>query len=142
MKKRFVAAVCLGVVMGLTAWGLEAEAAKKAKKGKAKSPAAQEDPLPSSAVGFGGGIQGKVVAKRPNEVVLQVEKITEVWKANKAVDPKSLLGKRIVVACKVDPAKRESALAKFLNGLAVGRSVSLEVKHTAGNSLTLIRIPK
>jgi hypothetical protein len=56
--------------------------------------------------------------------------------------PKSLVGKRIVVACRVDPAKRESAPANFLNGLAVGRIVSAEVKHAEGNSLTLIRVPK
>jgi hypothetical protein len=142
--KRLTATICLVVTLGLIAGAFQADAAakKKAKKGKAKSPAVKEDSLPASAVGFGGGIQGKVVAKRPNEVVLQIVKITKVWKANKAVDPKSLVGKRIAVVCRVDPGKRESAEAKFLNGLTLGRSITVEVKHMEGNSLTLIRIPK
>ena len=142
MKNWRVVGIGLVAVAGLIVGTMQSEAgAKKAKKGKSKPPA-QEDALPSSAVGFGGGLQGKVVVKRPNEVVLQIEKITEVWKANKATDPKSLVGKRIVVNCRIDPTKRESAEAKFLNGLDIGRRVTLEAKHMTGNALTIIRVPK
>ncbi|PJB63390.1 MAG: hypothetical protein CO096_22390, partial [Armatimonadetes bacterium CG_4_9_14_3_um_filter_66_14] len=51
--------------------------------------------LPEGIKGFKGMAVGTIVKKGDQELVVKIERITKVWKANKAKDPQSIVGKEV-----------------------------------------------
>ena len=94
-------------------------------------------PLPDSAAHYAGMIRGKVVSKREHGIVVAVEEVVKVWKANRAENPKSLVGKNVLIGA---PRERESAIARFVNNLKAGEAVVLDVAHMKGESLTVLEL--
>jgi hypothetical protein len=94
-------------------------------------------PLPDLAAYFAGMIRGKVVSKRNGGVVVVVEEVVKVWKPNRAENPKSLVGKKVVVDA---PKGREASIARFVKSLKVGEAVVLDVAHKKGESLTILEL--
>lgn len=90
--------------------------------------AGEEVTLPEALKGFKGMMIGTIAAKGEREFVLEVEKITRTWKANKAENPQAAVGKK--VACELWPKGRlfERQL-RTLRELKVGDRVLVEPFH-------------
>ncbi|MCH5378287.1 MAG: Dabb family protein, partial [Planctomycetes bacterium] len=76
-------------------------------------------PLPDQASSFAGLIQGKVVAKREGQIVIQVEKVLRQWQHSRAADAEALVGKPVRV---VGP--EQGPIATFLQLLKEGDDVT------------------
>ena len=97
--------------------------------------------LPDPAALFAGMIQGKVAAKLDGQIVVDVEKVTRVWKTNKAKNPESLLGQKVLVRASKEGGRYAKRVAQFLDGLKVGESVTLDVAHKdKGEALTILEL--
>ena len=94
-------------------------------------------PLPDPAAHFAGMIRGKVVSRLDVGVVVTVEEVVKVWKTNRAENPKSLVGKEVVVD---GPKGREAAIARYVKSLKVGDAVAVDVAHKKGESLTILEL--
>jgi hypothetical protein len=96
----------------------------------------REEPKREGARGFSGTVEGKVVSVSGTQFVLAVEKVLRVWRENKAENPESLVGTKIVVAAK----NPESNHARFIKTLKVDETISLEVKHEEGEALRILEL--
>lgn len=84
--------------------------------------------VPEALKGFKGMLIGTITAKGAEEFVLEVEKITRTWKANKAENPKAAVGKK--AACELWPKGRLYEKQKAtLAGLKAGDRVLVEPFH-------------
>jgi len=94
-------------------------------------------PLPDGIKGFRGMLVGTVVSKADKTFVLKVEKITRVWKGNKAENPKCVEGKLVLL-----DLWPKSRLAKkhleALAGLNAGDRVLVEPFHFGGDRLSVV----
>jgi hypothetical protein len=99
-------------------------------------PAPSHDALPVAARGFSGMVEGKVVAKADGGIIVAVEEVTRVWQQNKAAEPKTLVGKKVLVKA------REGAdqAARFLAVVKVGEALALDVGNREGDSLVILEL--
>jgi hypothetical protein len=96
--------------------------------------------LPDPAAFFAGMIQGKVVAKHEGEVIVAVEKVTKIWRSNKADNPEALTGKKVLVNAPKAESRYAENVARFLASLKVGETVELDVAHRKGEALTILEL--
>jgi hypothetical protein len=96
--------------------------------------------LPDPAAFFAGMIQGKVVAKHDGEVVVAVEKVTKLWRSNKADNPEALIGKKVLVNGPKADSRHGESVARFLATLKVGETVEIDVAHRKGEALTILEL--
>ena len=97
--------------------------------------------LPDAACCFAGMIRGEVVAKQDGGVVVTVNAVTKTWKTNKSNNPKSLVGKRVLVNGPKQDGDYAKLIAQFINGLKVGETVTLDVAHKGeGEALTILEL--
>jgi hypothetical protein len=97
--------------------------------------------LPDPAASFAGMIKGKVWAKQNNgEIAVAVEKVTKVWRTNKADNPETLVGKMVwVVGRSVDGHPVET-IARFIASLKLGETVEIDVAHRDGKALIIMEL--
>lgn len=99
---------------------------------------AQRIVYPDAAAHFAGMIEAKVLSKRDGQIVVLVQKVLREWRGSRAEEPKALVGKKVLV---VSPKTEEDdMIARFMNGLEVGESVTLDVVHNRGEALTLLEL--
>ena len=142
MKKRLAQLVGLGIVLAVAFTCAQATAAPKKERKERPKREKREAGLPPAAKGFAGMIQGKVTAKTDaGGVVLAVEKVTKVWKHSKAKEPKSLVGKKVLV---VPPGegKHNENIVRFLKTVKVKDEMTVDVANKKGNVLTLLELTK
>ena len=106
------------------------------KREREQPEAARKPSLPDPAAGFAGMIRGLVVQKFDGGFTFKVARVVEEWKANKAKDSKSLVGKTIQIA--VDGTQENAA--RFFKILEAGAEVTLDVAHKSGESLTIVEL--
>jgi hypothetical protein len=100
-------------------------------------PAPGHDALPAAARGFSGMLQGKVVGKHDGgAIILSVAEITNVWRQSKAEEPKSLVGKRVLVKAR-DGSEQAS---RFVQAVKVGESIKLDVGNKEGDTLVILEL--
>jgi len=104
---------------------------------KLEPPKAGTDPVPEGLRGFRGMLLGTIVAKGDGEFVLKVERVTKVWKHNKATNPQSAVGKKLAVDIWAKSRLAEQ-IRKTLAGLKVGDRVVAEAFHFEGNHLSVV----
>jgi hypothetical protein len=92
--------------------------------------------LPDGAAGFAGMVRVTVVQKLDVGLVVKVGEVAKLWEANKAQDPKSLIGKTILV----QGGKGEGNIARFLKTLKTGEEVALDVADKGGGALTILEL--
>jgi len=99
-------------------------------------PAPTRDALPAAAKGFSGMFRGEVVGKRDGGIVVAVQEITNVWRQSKAEDPKSLVGKKVLVM----PRGGAEQAVRFVNAVKVGESIKLDVGNKEGDKLVILEL--
>lgn len=129
MTRALATVVSLGLAVGMMAAATAAETKTKMKTG-----------IPAAAKGFAGMVQGKVFAAKNNELVLTVEKVTQSWKHSKAKDAESLVGQTVLVVPNAKEGKPVENVVRFINGLKVGESVTIDVNNLQPKSLTLMEL--
>ncbi len=103
------------------------------------------DNIPDGMEGFSGTLRGKVVAKVEKGFVLKVEKILKLWEGNKAKNPKSAIGKKLLVGprwVKGDNGKWHpyELHLLFIKKLKVGQVIVIELIHQEGNRLSILEL--
>lgn len=93
--------------------------------------------LPDPGASFAGMIRGEVVSKHNRQVVVAVEKVTKVWRTNKADNPESLVGKKVLVNGRTVEGH---PVARFIASLKVGETVEIDVAHREGEALTILEL--
>jgi len=108
-------------------------------RGRARSEApdrrSERIALPDPASSFAGLIEGRIVEKRKGQIVVKVEKVLRQWQQSRAADAESLVGKPVLV-----DGRDEGPIAKFLELLKEGESVTLDVAHKHGETLTILEL--
>jgi hypothetical protein len=99
-------------------------------------PAPTRDALPAAAKGFSGMFRGEVVGKQDGGLVVSVQEITNVWQQNKAEEPKSLVGKKVLVM----PRDGAEQTVRFVNAVKVGESIKLDVGNKKGDTLVILEL--
>lgn len=94
------------------------------------------DALPAAATGFSGMFRGGVVGKHDGGIVVAVQEITNVWQQNKAEEPKSLVGKKVLVV----PRDGAEQTVRFVNAVKVGESIKLDVGNKEGDKLVILEL--
>jgi hypothetical protein len=92
--------------------------------------------LPEGAHGFSGTVQGKVVSIKGTRFFLDIEKVVNVWKNNKAEDPESLAGTKTMVVAR----QKEGKHANFVKTLKVDEELTIELRHEKGNTLNILEL--
>ena len=95
--------------------------------------------LPDPAASFAGMVRGKVVAKYDSgDFALAVAHVMDEWKHSKAENPKSLLGKTVLVNGRKEHGEN---VAKFIHSLKVGEMITIDVAHQGkGEALTILEL--
>lgn len=85
--------------------------------------------LPEAFRGFNGAVSGKIVSKESDlmEVIIEVDRILDVWKENAAKKPESIIGKRVMLG---GFWQRKDAY----HGLKVGDHIEAGLKHIGRQS--------
>lgn len=85
--------------------------------------------LPEAFRGFNGAVVGKIVTKNADllEVIIHVEKVLDSWEDNGAKNPKSIVGKRVMLG---GFWQRKAAF----HGLKVGDRIETGLKHIGRQS--------
>jgi beta-lactamase regulating signal transducer with metallopeptidase domain len=118
----------LALTLGLTA-SAPADEEKKVPPPSAES---SPDKLPEGIHGFRGTLVGQVVSRDAEKgtLVVRVQQVRNVWKKNEAKNPRSVVGKVVVLT---------NVFGKFLDVLLVlkpGDTVEFEATHVRGDQLT------
>jgi hypothetical protein len=95
--------------------------------------------LPEGIRGFRGMVVGTLVSKGENAFVLKVEKITRVWKQNKAKNPECIVGKEVPIDLWAKSRLAEQHL-KTLAELKAGDRVEVEAFHFGGDCLSVVEV--
>lgn len=138
-------ALAAALVCGTLAFGGD-DGGKKPEEGK-RDGAKKENPLPEAARGFAGMLKGTVVKKRDWGIDLKVTEVVKTWEANKATDPKVLVGLTVrVVASRVKvegqkPQPNELQMA-FIRTLEVDKEVTLDVKNVERDVFVIQELTK
>jgi len=109
----------------------EAEAKRKEEGGEEGA-----SDLPDVMRGFAGILQGKIVEKAEDRLVLQIEKIDRTWQTNRAKNSEAGVGKN--VPCRVHP--RAKRIREKLGEFQVGDSVVAGAVHREGNVLMIAEL--
>jgi len=96
--------------------------------------------LPDEASRFAGMIQGEVLAKLDGRLVLAVDKVTRVWKTNRAEKPEALVGQKVLVGVRTEEGRPAGRIARFVDILKPGDRVTLDVAHRRGEALTILEL--
>ncbi len=99
-------------------------------------PAPTRDALPAAAKGFSGMLRGEVVGKQDGGIVVAVQEITNVWQQSKAEEPKSLVGKKVLVM----PRDGAEQTVRFVNAVKAGESIKLDVGNKEGDTLVILEL--
>jgi hypothetical protein len=99
-------------------------------------PAPTRNALPAAARGFSGMFRGEVVGKQDGGIVVAVQEITNVWQQSKAEEPKSLVGKKVLVM----PRDGAEQTVRFVNAVKVGESIKLDVGNKEGDRLIILEL--
>jgi RNA polymerase sigma factor (sigma-70 family) len=143
VKVAGLALAACSVVLALSAWSFQAVANNPAvdatKAAEITQPlfvaqAAKIDKTPEAMYGFSGELLGKLVSKdaEKGSLVMEVRKVTNVWRGNKASNPRSCVGKTLAI---------DGVFGKFLDVLVIlkeGDGVLIEAKHVRGDNLTFL----
>jgi len=95
--------------------------------------------LPEGIRGFKGILVGTLVSKGDFSFVLKVHSVKREWRASRAENPESVVGKRVRIAL-----NRRGRLAerhfRTLRHLRAGNRVEVEVFHLEGNVFTVVEM--
>ena len=85
--------------------------------------------LPELFRGFNGAVSGKIVTKSTElmEVIIEVDRVLDVWKGNTAKKPESIVGKRVMLG---GFWQRKDAY----HGLKTGQHIEVGMKHIGRQS--------
>ena len=111
---------------------LAAPAPESARADEAAQP--QVSAVPDGLHGFRGQLLGRLISKdvEKGSVILQVVRVSRVWKNNKAPNPKSAEGKTFLL---------EGITGRFLDELLAidpGQGIEIEAKHVRGENLEFL----
>ncbi len=133
----------------------EEKAPRGEKEGEGKKPAGEEgarekalEPqFPAGIKGFCGTLRGVVVGKAENGFLLKVGKVVNLWKKNEAKDPRSVVGSVVLVNVQWrqgDGGNRhpDETHTRFVNGLAAGQEISIEVQNDEAERLHILELTK
>lgn len=100
----------------------------------AAKPAVEAGELPDSLHGFSGHLSGKLVSKDVDDgsLVMQVKQVLNVWKGNKATQPKAAEGRTLGVG------KIHGKALDVLVTLEVGDHFEIETKHVTGDGMVYL----
>lgn len=100
---------------------------------------AKKPRLPDPASSFAGMVRGKVVAKYDSgDFALNVAHVMEEWQHSKAENPKSLIGKTVLVNGRKEHGEN---VAKFIHSLKIAEMVTIDVAHQGkGEALTILEL--
>jgi hypothetical protein len=106
---------------------------------------ADYDNVPDGMKGFSGQVRGVVVAKDEKGFVLKIAKILKLWDGNKAENPESGIGKKLLVTPRWqqgDDGKwyRNDLHVAFIKKLEVGDEITIELRHVEGNALQILEL--
>jgi hypothetical protein len=138
MKKcALMLAVLVGV--GLSAY-IAARSLACADEKKAPKPF-----LPEGMKGFSGMLTGKVVEKGKNGFVLEVQAVLKVWKGNRAKNPKSAIGKKLLINVQWRKGKNgtwhpDESHLRFVRTLRIGEAIEIEVINDEGARLHILEL--
>ncbi len=126
MRKAVTLAVCLVLCLSVSAL-------------------ADYDKLPKGMKGFSGMVRGKVVSKEKNGIVIKVEKILKLWKGNKAENPESAVGKKLLVMprwVKGDDGKWHpyELHVRFIKYIKVGQTIDIEIVNEEADALHILEL--
>jgi len=90
--------------------------------------------------GFFGRVVGTVQKTAERGLVLRVDRVERVWKANRAGRPRALEGRtvEVVVDAKYCGAKRAENFLRTLRELQEGDRVAVELKHLGGERFAVV----
>jgi hypothetical protein len=105
------------------------------------------DKLPAGMKGFSGTLQGKIVSKVKSGFVLKVEKILKLWKGNEAENPKSAIGKKLLITprwVKGDNGKWRpfARHVSFVKKVKVGERIKIEVINEEAGRLHILELSR
>jgi len=109
---------------------------------------AEEKPsLPDGLKGFSGMLEGTVISKEEKGFILEVHKILNLWKNNKANNPESAIDKELLINVQWEKGKDGTwhpveAHLKFINSLKVGEEIKIEVINDEGERLHILELSK
>ncbi len=100
---------------------------------------AKKPRLPDPASFFAGMVRGKVAAKYGSgDFALVVAHVMQEWQHSKAENPKSLIGKTVLVNGRKEHGEN---VVKFISGLKVGEMITIDVAHRGkGEALTILEL--
>jgi len=99
-------------------------------------PAPSHDALPATAKGFSGMLRGRAVSKEKGGIVVNVQEITNVWRQSKAEEPKTLVGKNVLVM----PRDGAEQTSRFLQTVTLGESIKVDVGNQEGDTLVILEL--
>lgn len=87
--------------------------------------------------GFQGVLVGTIVRMLDRGFVLKVERVANVWEANRADNPKAAVGRELMITIRADEESGNRFL-RTLRTLETGERVLVEAFHFEGNRLTVV----
>jgi hypothetical protein len=101
--------------------------------------------LPEGLRGFSGRLHGTVCELREHGVVLEVDDVLDVWKDNRAAQPRAAVGRRLLVNVqwvrgdggRWHPAETHQ---RFLKTLEVGEELAIEVRNDEADRLHILEL--
>ncbi len=91
--------------------------------------------LPDLAAQFAGMISGTVAELRDGEVVIKVSGVPKKWQQSRAKNADALVGKLVLVG-----AGENERAGRLLKSLHIGETVTLDVAHKKGETLTILEL--
>jgi hypothetical protein len=94
---------------------------------------------PEILVGFRGMIEGTVVGKASDAIILRVDKVVKTWQSSTAKKPEALVGKLVSLTLKNEPNPNE-ALVKAVGEVKAGDRVLAGAIHLEGKAMQLVEV--
>jgi len=89
--------------------------------------------------GFRGMLEGTVVGKASDAVILRVDKVVKSWQSSTAKKPEAMVGKLVSLTLKYD-ANANEALVKALGEVKAGDRVAAGAIHHEGKAMRLVEV--
>ncbi len=101
--------------------------------------------LPDGMKGFCGVLEGKVVGKFEHGFLLKVRRVVRLWKGNKAKNPRSAVGKELLINVQWEKGRGGkwrpvAAHVKFVRSLKKGEKIRIEVINDEGERLHILEL--
>jgi len=93
--------------------------------------------LPKGMAGFQGVLVGRIVRMLDRGFVLKVERVANIWEANRADRPEAAVGRELMITIRADEEGGNRFL-RTLRTMDVGERVLVEAFHFEGNRLTVV----